>query len=131
MARFARKRIKNGVFKSNPPPLGFQLDRRLNVFFFFSDALDLTINIANRPSWFQKKFRRPKLKVRLNLRDINYLFREIHKIRLAYNVLVEFNQLASIGIPIRSTPKRMIFFFSDALDLTINIANRPSWSKCA
>ena len=35
-------------------------------------------------------------------------------------------QLASIGIPIRSTPKR-IFFFSDALDLTINIANRPSW----
>ena len=101
--------------------MGFQLDRRLNVF-FFSDALDLTINIANRPSWFQKKFRRPKLKVRLNLRDINYLFREIHKIRLAYNVLVEFNQLASIGIPIRSTPKRMIFFFR-CLGLYLKIAN--------
>ena len=34
----------------------------------------------------QKKFLCPKHKVRLNLREIDYLFREIHKIRLAYNV---------------------------------------------
>ena len=34
----------------------------------------------------QKKCRRLKHKVRLNLREIDYLFREIHKIRLAYNV---------------------------------------------
>ena len=41
LARFARKRNKNGVFNSNPPPpnvisikLGFQLDGRLNVCFW-------------------------------------------------------------------------------------------------
>ena len=56
-----------------------------------------------------------------DLDEINQIFCEIHTIRLSF---VEFNQLAFIVIPIRSRPKRMIFF-TDALDFFINIVNLP------